>query len=61
MGVRSFRLGYDRDYGIDRRSGWSVVVDGVVVVQFVSLLRALRVSWVELKKISKDLDECETS
>lgn len=30
-----FRLEYDVDYGIDLREGWSVTVDGSVVVQFV--------------------------
>lgn len=30
----SFRLEYDVDYGIDRKTGWSVVIDGSVVVQF---------------------------
>lgn len=29
-----FRLEYDVDYGIDRRSGWSVTVNGSVIVQF---------------------------
>ena len=29
-----FRLDYDVDYGIDRREGWSVIVDGRVIVQF---------------------------
>lgn len=34
LGLKSFRLEYDSDYGIDHRSGWSVVVEGSVVVQF---------------------------
>lgn len=29
-----FRLEYDVDYGIDRRAGWSVTVNGSVIVQF---------------------------
>lgn len=36
-----FGLDFDRDYGLDRRRGWSVVIDGVVVDQFVSLPSAL--------------------
>ena len=49
MKLKSFALQYDRDYGIDRRSGWSVVVDGSVAVQFarnrlVALVRAW-LSW----------------
>lgn len=30
-------LEFDRDYGIDKRTGWSVVHEGRVMVQFVSL------------------------
>jgi hypothetical protein len=33
LGCREFRLEYDADYGIDRRSGWSVVIDGSVVAE----------------------------
>ena len=29
-----FQLEYDVDYGIDRREGWTVTVDGSVIVQF---------------------------
>lgn len=29
-----FRLEHDVDYGIDRKSGWSVIVSGSVIVQF---------------------------
>lgn len=31
---QSFQLHYDIDYGISHRSGWSVVINGSVVVQF---------------------------
>jgi hypothetical protein len=31
---QGFELHFDVDYGIDRRSGWSVIIDGSVVVQF---------------------------
>jgi hypothetical protein len=41
-GVRQMRISYDHEYGIEQRSGWSVALDGAVVVQFCpSLLRAL--------------------
>lgn len=36
-----FGLDFDRDYGIDRRTGWSCVWNGSVHVQLVSLPRAL--------------------
>ena len=33
LGCRRFELRYDSDYGIDRRSGWTVTVDGSVAAQ----------------------------
>lgn len=39
---KSLRIEYDTDYGIDKRTGWSATVDGVVVVQFeVSMMAML--------------------
>ena len=35
------QLHFDTNYGIDKRRGWSVVIDGVVVCQFKSLLVAI--------------------
>jgi hypothetical protein len=32
--MNQFCLEYDKGYGIDRRSGWTVCVDGRVIVQF---------------------------
>ena len=31
--MKNFRLEFDRDYGIDKRTGWSIVVNGCFVVQ----------------------------
>lgn len=46
-GVRKqFSLTFDRNYGISRRTGWTVVYDGSVIEQFVSFRRAL---WLWLK------------
>jgi hypothetical protein len=42
--IRSFRIEYDRDYGIDRRSGWTTTVNGIVCVELTSLLRAVFVA-----------------
>jgi hypothetical protein len=28
------RIDYDRDYGIDRQTGWSVAINGVYLVQY---------------------------
>jgi hypothetical protein len=30
---KSFAIEWDTDYGIDRRSGWSIIHDGIVVVE----------------------------
>jgi len=45
--MRSFALEYDRDCGIDKRTGWSVKRDGLVLVAlepwlFIALLKAVR-------------------
>jgi hypothetical protein len=45
LDVNWYRLEYDRDYGINRRSGWTAVVDGSVLTQFVTLWRALGALW----------------
>lgn len=48
--IGRFGLHHDRDYGVSKRTGWSAVWDGSVMVQFVSLPRALWVlarSWWE--------------
>jgi hypothetical protein len=40
--VAPFRIEYDRDYGIDRRSGWTVIIGGRVIVElYRSLIGAL--------------------
>jgi hypothetical protein len=39
------QLDYDRNYGIKRRTGWSVSVRGSYVVQFVGLFAALWALW----------------
>lgn len=32
--MRQFSLDYDADYGVDHRTGWSVVIDGIVWSSF---------------------------
>lgn len=41
MLLDSIRLEWDSAYGTSHRRGWSVKVNGIVEVQFVSLWRAL--------------------
>lgn len=39
--MKSFQLHYDQDYGIDHKSGWSVIYDGIVVNQFTNFYSVL--------------------
>jgi hypothetical protein len=44
--MRNLKVTYDRDYGIDRRRGWSVSYDGICLVEFrPTLLGALWKAW----------------
>jgi hypothetical protein len=36
--VKSISIEYDKDYGIDKRTGWSLCINGNVVNQFESSL-----------------------
>lgn len=38
---KSLELDRDKGYGVDKRTGWSVAVDGSYVAQFVPLWKAL--------------------
>lgn len=57
IGCRQFRLEYDRDYGVARRSGWTVVVDGMVVVELMETPQAALEQAVE-KMSCWDLPAC---
>jgi hypothetical protein len=44
---KSLTIEFDRDYGIDKRTGWSIKVDGRVVVELerfllMALIKAVR-------------------
>jgi hypothetical protein len=32
--AQSFRADYDKNYGVEKQTGWSITVDGVVLVSF---------------------------
>lgn len=34
LGLKELRIEFDTDYGIDKKTGWSVTMDGAVVIQF---------------------------
>lgn len=40
--MRHFKIEWDKDYGIDHRRGWTATVDGIVVVELTTLIRACR-------------------
>ncbi len=45
---KSLKIEYDNNYGINRRSGWTVVVDGITCVQLERwLLVALFRAWLD--------------
>jgi hypothetical protein len=39
--IESFRLHWDRDYGIDHRQGWTIEVNGIVVAELLPFDDAL--------------------
>lgn len=48
--MNQFSLEFDRDYGISHRTGWSVIYNGCVIVQFqsnpiVALFKAFWILW----------------
>jgi hypothetical protein len=56
--VRRFDLTWDKDYGSGKRTGWTVTLDGVHLVQLepwlvVALLRAVR-TWFRWKRSGWD-------
>ena len=48
--IDSVRVDFDRDYGIENRTGWSLSVNGSYLLQFVSLLRVLVRLFAEVAK-----------
>ena len=49
--MKQFSLEYDEDYGADKRTGWTVVMDGRVVVQFRKwAILALVEAWLRRRK-----------
>jgi len=44
--MKPFQIHYDKDYGIHRRTGWSIIYDGKVVVTVVpSFFKAMYLWW----------------
>lgn len=43
--IRQIKLEWDHSYGIDKRSGWTVTINGCVVVQLSPLWVALWKGW----------------
>lgn len=58
--IWQFQIEYDRDYGIDRRRGWSVKWDGSVCTQFApNPIAAVWRAWPIMRAIVKYRRECE--
>jgi len=50
----NWQLNWDRDYGMDKRTGWSIALEGVLVCEFERfLLVALWKSWRARKRIGE--------
>ena len=49
--MRQFKLEWDREYGINKRTGWSIVVDGSVIVQLerFSIIAVVKALYKEMK------------
>ena len=48
--MMNLKIEYDKDYGIDKRTGWSIAINGWYVVQFhkylvVALIKAFYEYW----------------
>jgi hypothetical protein len=41
LNLNGWELVYDREYGIDKRSGWSTIINGVVAAELCSLRQAI--------------------
>ena len=55
--MKSLRIEYDKDYGFYKYSGWSLVIDGNVIVQFRSLAFVL---WrLLMVKLSNETETCK--
>lgn len=54
LGIKNFQLEWDTDYGIDKREGWSLTIDGEVVCQFEdspqNAVKKGMETWMERKK-----------
>jgi len=55
--IPDLRVDYDNDYGIDHQSGWSVTVEGSVLVQFEKhlLVALVKAAW-KHRQIKIDMD-----
>lgn len=52
---RRFRIDFDRDYGADHKTGWSVAYDGSYIVQFSpSLSSALKIALKKCKEMEEE-------
>jgi len=55
--INALRIDFDTDYGIDHRKGWTIIVNGMVIVQFRrTLIGALFVTWRRWQRYVRDFE-----
>lgn len=58
LGIGIYELQYDRNYGIRKRHGWSVIIDGSVYAELqpwlvMAIWKAVRFRWAVLRDPSR--------
>jgi hypothetical protein len=48
--TKKFELQFDRDYGCNKRTGWSIIEDGHVVVELESNIFITFIKWARRRK-----------
>ena len=56
---QSFRLEFDTDYGIDKRTGWTVTVNGSILCELVPFEQAMRVALEQMPSLRKSCGSTE--
>ncbi len=49
--IKNLIIDYDKDYGIDNKTGWSIAIDGHYITQFdkfliIAIIKAIRFEWI---------------
>ncbi len=52
--IKQWGIGYDTDYGMNHRRGWSIHEDGACMVSFEKHLIACLIKWLQKRKLYND-------